>query len=223
MRDQGVDDDPPGGVVVGVEAVPRPGVVAEQDVGSQPADPEGDLGHGVPVGDQVAVDPAQEGDLAGGAQGGGRVALLGLPGGDQGGGVGLDVPGPLGPVGAHQDGDLAAGLGPAGQRGPRSELDVVRVRPHRQRPRRHLQLPTRDDHGRAPYRRRDPCRLRGDVASYDEGSALRGAGGKTDEAFRGLPCGVGGGGGICAGRRVRTGRCPLAPRARPPCPCPTSA
>jgi hypothetical protein len=100
--DQGIDDDAAGRVVVGVEAVAPPGVVAEEDLGPQPADPERHLGDGLAIGHQIAVDPSEEGHLAGRPQGGGGVALLGLAGGDESRGVGIDVPGALGPVGAHE-------------------------------------------------------------------------------------------------------------------------
>ena len=88
--------------MVGVEPVALPRVVAEQDVGTQPPDPAGDLGLGLPVGDQLAVDPAEEHHLAGGAEGPAAALLLVLAGGDQRVEVGVGVPGALRAVGADQ-------------------------------------------------------------------------------------------------------------------------
>ena len=101
--DHAVDGEEPGVAVVGVEPVALPRVVAEHDVGPQPPDPVGHLATAWRrSGLELAVDPAEEHHLAGGAEGLGRGPLLDLAGGDQRGEVGVGVPRALRPVGAHE-------------------------------------------------------------------------------------------------------------------------
>ena len=75
-----VDGEPAGVAVIGMQPVAPPRVVAEHDVGLQSTDPVGDLVAMGEVGLQLAVDVAQEHDLALGTQRSGGGPLLVLAG-----------------------------------------------------------------------------------------------------------------------------------------------
>ena len=122
-----------------MEPPATPRVVAEQHVGAEAPDPGRHLvGRGA-VGIELAVHPVEEHDLAGRPEPLGSSVLLVSSGGDQAGRVPFRVPAALRAVGAHEDVDLAAGGGPAGERGTGVELDVVRVGADGQRPGRNRQ------------------------------------------------------------------------------------
>ena len=135
-RHDAVDRQPAGVAVVGVEPVALPRVVAEHDVGSELADDACDLAPPFERRLELAVDAAEEHDLAGGAERLGGRALLVLALRDQRGGVGVGVPGALRAVGEHEVRDDAARRRPLGERGAAVELDVVGVGDDGQRRRR---------------------------------------------------------------------------------------
>ena len=106
-------DDPVGHeetrvAVIGMQAVPLPRVVAEDDVRLQPADAGGDLEALAESRLELAVGPAEEDDLALAAERHRGGSLLAAPRHDELGRVLCGVPGSLGPVGAHEVEDLAA-------------------------------------------------------------------------------------------------------------------
>ena len=78
--DDAVAREEPGVAVVGVQPVALPRVVAEHDLGPQAPDPVRHLPALAQAALQLAVGPAEEDDLAGGAEGAGGGALL-VPGG----------------------------------------------------------------------------------------------------------------------------------------------
>jgi hypothetical protein len=53
----------PGVAVIRVESIPTPRIVTEHDVGSEHADPSGDLGPLTEAGLELAVDAAEEDDI----------------------------------------------------------------------------------------------------------------------------------------------------------------
>ena len=122
---------------------------------------------------ELAVDAAEEHDLAGGAEGLGRGPLLGLAGCDQRGGVLVGVPGALRAVGEDQVVHDAAGGGPLGQRGAAPELDVVGVGADGQR------------HARASGRSTDTASPAAGQARRASRAAARSAGTSTSQPSRG--------------------------------------
>src|SRR5581483_5155899 len=134
--DDGIDREEPRMAVVGVEAVALPRVMAEHDVGPEPADGGDELTPGeVPL-FELAVRPAEELDVPAPAERARRLPLFVLAGGHQRGEVGVAVPRALGAVGAHHVQERAPGRGPLRQRRARAELDVVGVRADAERARR---------------------------------------------------------------------------------------
>ena len=115
--------------MVGMQPVALPRVVAEDDIGRQLADDAGDVADRGPIGDEIAVDAAEEADLAGAVAGepAGRLALLVAATGDERRQVGVDVPRALRPVGAHEVVDDAPGRRPLGERAAGAELHIVGV------------------------------------------------------------------------------------------------
>ena len=89
-----------GVAMVGMQPVPPPRVVAEDDVGSQHPNPSRDLGPLRETRLELAVAPSEEDDLAGRAERLGCGPLLVLAAGDERLGVGGDVPRALRSVGA---------------------------------------------------------------------------------------------------------------------------
>ena len=125
--DHSLDAEPTGGVVIGVESVAGPGIVADHDVGTDPTD---HLGHPAPLddpGDELPVDQVQEDRILRPEHGRGS-ALLVVTGRHQRGRVLVGIPGALGSVGQHQVRDPTPRRGPLGQRGAGLELGVVGVR-----------------------------------------------------------------------------------------------
>jgi hypothetical protein len=130
-RHQTVHYQPAGVAVVGMEPVAAPGVVAEEDLGSEPAD---HLADPPPLADarlELAVGEVEEVDLSAPEPPGG-LHLLGVPGPDEVGHVAGLLPGPLRAVGEDEMVDAASPGRPLGQGGAAAELDVVGVGAHRQ-------------------------------------------------------------------------------------------
>ncbi len=180
--DDAVAGEVAGGAVVGVDAVPPPGVVGQDHVGPDVADPPGDDTSPLQGDLQLAVDPAAEADLAGRAQGPGGGPLLALAEGDEGIGVLGRVPRALRPVGEDQVVHHTPGGGPLGEGGAAVELDVVGVGGDGQGPGRDLEV------GREPGH---PAASRGVVGT--SGGRSRSAGTSTSQVRRG-------------GRSTRSGR-----------------
>ena len=111
--------------VIGMQAVPLPGIVAQDHLRADPADAQGDLGPLRQSRLEFAVRPTEERDLAAATQPAGRVALLGLAVGNQLGRVLLRVPRPFRAVSADDVVNATAGRRPLGQRAAAAEFDVV--------------------------------------------------------------------------------------------------
>src|SRR5437763_12216539 len=94
-----------------MDPIRLPRVVSEHDVGASLADHAADRGARRERAVELAVDVTQEHDVDGSEDRGG-VTLFLLALRDERGEVGVTVPGSLGTIGAHADGDVRAGSGP---------------------------------------------------------------------------------------------------------------
>ncbi len=103
-----VDRGEPRDPVIGVQHVPLPWVVGQHHVGTEPADPTGELAPQVDRGLELTVHSSEHDHLASPQLIGGGT-LLGVAGSDELLGGQRRVPGPFGTVGDHQHRDLAAG------------------------------------------------------------------------------------------------------------------
>ncbi len=122
--DDGAGDDEPRRAVVGMEAVPAPGVVGQHDLGTDEAQQPGDLPPGACVVAELTIGPTEEGDVAPAEKGGGAALLL-LAHGDEHRLVLSGVPTSLRTVGQHEVVQGGARRRPLGQRGAAAELDVI--------------------------------------------------------------------------------------------------
>ncbi len=160
--DDGVGDDEPRRAVVGMEAVPAPGVVGQHDIGTDEAQQPGDLPPGAGVVAELTVGPTEEGDVAPAEKRGGAALLL-LAHGDEHRLVLSGVPTSLRTVGQHEVVQDGARRRPLGQRGAAAELDVIGMGADGQGGHGHAQIacagaPRRE--GRSPERSGPACRHR---------------------------------------------------------------
>ncbi len=126
----GVTGEPTGGSVVGMEAVPFPGVVSEDHIRAKFADRSDHLGTRLWVVGEFSIDPAEESHFTGAVatEQAGCSELFDFSDTPESVEVGGGVPGPLGPIGADQMVDLGARLCPFGQGATAAELDVIGMR-----------------------------------------------------------------------------------------------
>ena len=119
-----VDGSPAGGAVVGMDLIPSPRVVRDDDVGTVRADEGRHLSPHAHRVLEFTIDMTEEHDRRR-AQGIGGCLLLGSPDFDQRRRILVGFPGALRSVGHDRHHDVTAGPGPPGQRSAGSELDVV--------------------------------------------------------------------------------------------------
>jgi len=132
-------DDPVGHEEAGVamvwmQAVPLPRVVTEDDVGPDPADGRGDLKALSNARLELAVGPPEERHVARAAERDRCGALLEAPSEHERSRVLLGIPRSLRPVRADEMEDLASARRPLRKRASASELDIVGVGCHGERP-----------------------------------------------------------------------------------------
>src|SRR5262249_20558977 len=111
--------------MIGVQPVPAPRVMTEDNIGSDLSDPVGYLPALANPGFELAVRPAEEGDVTVTPECPRRRSLLFLPHGDQRGEVGVRVPRSFGAIGADEVMNVAAIGSPLRQRCATAKLDVV--------------------------------------------------------------------------------------------------
>ena len=133
--DDAFDHEAPRVVVVGVEPVALPRVVAEDDIRAEPADPVTEFGSLAKPRSAPRRLPAEK-DHRPGPRPAPPTRPVARPGGWPPGLAGSSVGsrGALGSVRADEVEDLTAGRGPGGERAAAAELDVVGMGADSQRP-----------------------------------------------------------------------------------------